>query len=90
MKKVATIGNTFLSLWKMERQITMQDAWPDFWVWIRQQPIWAAMGRPERNYLFRTQTAYKKGELGPDRTRRLLRQYAPDRYEFRDVVVIKE
>lgn len=78
----------------MERQIENArewvDVWPDFWAWFRQQPEWAAMGRNERNYLFRTQTAHKKGEVGNERIKALINKHAPKRYEYRGVFIVKE
>lgn len=78
----------------MERQIKNArewvDVWPDFWEWFRQQPEWDAMGRNERNYLFRTQTAYKKGGVGNERVKSLIKKYAPERYEFRGVFIVRE
>ena len=48
------------------------------------------MGRNERNYLFRTQTAYKKGGVGNERVKSLIKKYAPERYEFRGVFIVRE
>jgi hypothetical protein len=80
-------GFTFVA---MERQIDIKRAWPDFWQWIRTQPKWAELGRQQKHYLYTAEYAFRAGKLGNERVKRLLGLYAPDRYEFRDVVIIHE
>ncbi|MCB0541889.1 MAG: hypothetical protein KDC70_00140 [Saprospiraceae bacterium] len=89
-KKFATFGNTRLPLLAMERTVTIQEAWPDFWRWIKTQESWSEMPRTEKHYLYTTNYAYKDGRLGVERTRRLLEKYGAGRYEFKNVVIIHE
>lgn len=74
----------------MERQIDIKRAWPDFWLWIKQQPKWAELGRQQKHYLYTAEYAFRAGKLGNERVKRLLGLYASDRYEFRDVVIVHE
>ncbi len=74
----------------MELQMSHIEAWNNFFEWIKDQPTWSKMGRREKQYLYKTKKAAADGSLGPERIERILKQYAPDRYEFRSVVIVHE
>lgn len=74
----------------MDRQIENAQAWPDFWNWIRRPENWQPLTRPQKHYLYKAQYAHAAGKLGIERTKSILEKHAPDRYEFRGVVIIHE
>lgn len=74
----------------MERQISVDQAWPDFWAWVKTQPTWNTLERKEKQYLGKADIDHRAGRLGPQRTKNLLQRYAPDRYEFAEIVIIHE
>ena len=77
----------------MDRQITLMDAWEDFYKWIREQPEWPDMTTGERKRIYDAQADYKgtRGkQLGTARIKSILEKHAPDRYTFKDVVIIHE
>ena len=77
----------------MDKETTPLAAWADFYAWVRQQPKWRKMTKQERKRIYDADAdsrGTRKQSLGVSRIRKILEEYAPDRYEFRDVVVIKE
>lgn len=77
----------------MEKQLTYLEAWADFWQWIRQPeqaPRWADIDRQKKQYLYKANIDYNSSRLGYERTKNLLMEYAPDRYDFREAVILKE
>lgn len=75
----------------MTKELTRVEAWDDFWAWIRQPEqaaLWSGISRPEKNYLFKADWHARAGKLGWERTHTILSSYAPERYEFRAVVVV--
>lgn len=76
----------------MEKQLTYLEAWADFWKWIRkpeQQERWQAISRKGKQYLYKADIAKRAGTLGYERTKNILTEYAPDRYDFREAVILK-
>lgn len=74
----------------MEKQLTHLEAWADFWKWIKEQPGWADIERGEKQYLYKTEKAARDSELGYIRVKNILTTYAPDRYAFREAVILKD
>lgn len=77
----------------MEKQLTYLEAWADFWQWIRQpeqRTRWQEISRQEKQYLYKADIAYRADGLGYERTKNILTEYAPDRYDFREAVILKE
>ena len=72
----------------MENEITPQQAWDDFWKFIRSQPEWNELGRTEKQYLDKTRRDLSRGKVGIDRIRAALDKYAPGRYEFREKITV--
>ena len=72
-------------------KITHDDAWRDFWAWLRspaQENRWREISRSAKNYLYQADYAAKEGRLGYERTRSILERYAPERYRFEQWVVV--
>lgn len=77
----------------MEKQLTYLEAWADFWKWIRkpeQRERWKDIGRQGKQYLYKADIARRDGSLGYERVKNILTTYAPDRYNFREAVILKE
>lgn len=74
----------------MEKLLTPLEAWGTFWPWIRSQPEWAQLSRQQRQYLYKAVKAAREGNLGAARIKSLLTKYAPERYEFRETVILKQ
>jgi len=75
----------------MKITLTHLEAWDDFWKWIRKQPKWKDIprtGKYGKQYMYKTQKAWKEGGLGIDRVSAILSLHAKDRYDF--VVMINE
>ena len=70
--------------------MTHLEAWKDFFGWIRTSDVWKGMDRKERQNVYKTEKAARDGILRSVRIERLLTKYAPDRYEFRSVVIVHE
>lgn len=68
----------------MEKQLTPLEAWADFIENIYPQ----IEGRQNRQDIVRALSHERKGLLGSRRIERILTQYAPGRYEFREVVIL--
>ncbi len=70
----------------------MAEAWADFYKWMQEKKKNGDFARmpsdvQEANYAFLKRRTSK---LGDTRIERLLTKYAPDRYEFRSVVIVHE
>lgn len=77
----------------MEKHLTYLDAWADFWQWIRQpeqRNKWKAITRQQQQYIYKANIAHRNGALGYERTKNILCQYAPDRYEFKETVILHQ
>lgn len=74
----------------MEKQLSAEGAWVDFFDWVRQSESWAGLSRAEKQYLYKAEKARRDGGLGYDRIKRLLTTHAPDRYRFEERVIIIE
>lgn len=79
----------------MQSEFTKEQAWNDFYVWIRKQDTWKAMSRAEKikTGIYEANAAnngLRDHALGWERLRRILTTYAPGRYEFREVVILKD
>jgi hypothetical protein len=44
----------------------------------------------QRQYLYKAVKAAREGNLGAARIKSLLTKYAPERYEFRETVILKQ
>lgn len=76
----------------MEKQLSVLDAWQDFFAWIRlpeQKPLWAAIPRKKKQYIYKAEIARKEGKLGYERVKSILLEYAPKRYLFNVVVTLR-
>lgn len=74
----------------MDKVITPNEAWDDFFVWIKTQPAWAAMALKDKQYIYRANSDRAKGWVIDRRIKTILEKHAPARYEFRGVVIIHE
>lgn len=77
----------------MEQRLTPEQAWENFFAWIKEQPRWGELSRAEKNELYKADRAHRTGKpyrLGVVWTKTLLGKYAPGRYEFKDVVIVHE
>lgn len=80
--------HTYTNFAGMETLITATEAWADFWAWIRLQESWSNIPRRNKQYLYKAEKAHREDRLGSRRIERILTQYAPGRYEFREVVIL--
>lgn len=76
----------------MEKHLTLSEAWEDFYLWMQSVKDTGEIKRmpadvQEAQYAF---TGDRKYGLGNKRIVNLLTKYAPDRYEFRSVVIVHE
>lgn len=74
----------------MEIQMTHSEAWQDFFAWIKTQAEWKDIPRTEKQYFYKTEKSFREGSLGNSRIEAVLGKYAPDRYEFRSVVILRK
>lgn len=75
----------------MEKHLDHIAAWDDFWIWIKEQPVWSdkdALPTMQKRYLYKAKWARDKGHLGRERVKNILEKYAPTRYDFREIVVL--
>lgn len=77
----------------MQNELTKEEAWDDFYTWIRQRQEWREMTREEkiRTGIYEANAARhgrRDHSLGWERLRRMLNEYAPGRYEFHESVKI--
>ena len=77
--------DTFVAM----KELTTIEAWEHFWGEIKTSPEWPEIPREEKQYLYKAAKAAREGRLGERRIISLLNRYAPGRYEFRQVVVLK-
>jgi len=63
-----------------KKTLTPEQAWQDFWTWIKQQPRWSTISRKERQYLDKTNRAVLSGKAGTARISAAFNEYAPGRY----------
>lgn len=64
----------------MITHLTQAQAFEDFLSWIKQQPEWAKMKRPAKQYIYKARQAQRLGKLGTVRMIGLFEKYAPGRY----------
>ena len=74
----------------MKKMITMNEAWDDFFVWIKTQPAWKEMGRKKQQYIYKTNIAKRKGVDIEVRIKTILKDYGGSRYELLNGVIIHE
>jgi len=74
----------------MEKQLTPEQAWADFWMWIKTQREWADIKRRPKQYLYKAAKDYRENKLGQSRIKSLLTKYAKDRYRFEERVILIE
>lgn len=73
----------------MEKHLSHTDAFLDFLAWFKGSEGWKKLTRKEQRYIYTTYYALRDGRLGYVRVKNLLTKHAPERYEFRTVVIIK-
>ncbi len=77
----------------MEKELSPLDAWHDFYAWARLQPFWGNLEEVEKARMYE-RNASAKGQrrypLRAETIRRILTRYAPERYEFRERVILKD
>lgn len=78
----------------MLRHLTPLEAFNDFLTWVHESGTWADLTTKERNRIItarRDRDGLRSGlGLGYARIRDILTKYAPDRYEFRESVILRE
>lgn len=74
----------------MDRTTTYFEAWDDFFVWVKKQPVWENLSRQEQQYIYQTNADRKKGRRINIRIETLLTKYGAGRYEFPGRVIIHE
>lgn len=77
----------------MEKHLTPEGAFKDFFDWIRQPDqtaLWKSIGRQKQQYIYRAEIHRKQGQLGDVRIKTILEDIAPGRYEFREYVILKD
>lgn len=74
----------------MYKVTTINKAWEDFFLWIKQQDTWRQMTRQQQQYIYRADLAKRDGKRIDVRIKTLLEKYGEGRYEFRDVVIIHD
>lgn len=79
----------------MQQEFTKEQAWDDFYNWIRQQEKWKQMTRGEkiRTGIYEANAARRGNRdhaLGWERLKRILNDYAPGRYLFSEIVTLVE
>ncbi len=77
---------------RMEKTLTHMEAWEDFYLYMETQRDCGAISQipkdvQEAKYAAAGERPHR---LGEKRIKNLLRKYAPDRYEFRESVILKE
>ena len=75
----------------MEKVLTPEQAWINFWEWIRQPEqakTWQTVSRKRKQYLYKAEIDRKVGKLGYVRIKNILKENAPGRYEFREQVIL--
>lgn len=76
----------------MEKALTHKEAWADFCRWLDSSKAAGEIARipkdvQEARY---ADSGLRPHGLGEKRIKSLLTKYAPDRYEFRESVILKE
>lgn len=76
----------------MDKHLTTAEAWEDFYTWMRGRKKQGDFARipsdvQEANYAY---LGRRTSKLGDTRIEHLLSKYAPDRYEFKSVVILHE
>lgn len=66
----------------MTEQLTPQEAWSDFALWLPLQDKWKEMSRSEKQALDKTTRMVAKGNAGMRRITAAFNRYAPGRYKF--------
>lgn len=71
----------------MDTQMTHEEAWNDFFDWIKTQQKWSEIPRKRKQYFYVVRSALKAGKNPNHWIESILNEYAPGRYIF---VVIKK
>lgn len=75
--------------------MTPLEAFDNFLAWVHYSGKWDALNDKEKNRVItarrdRDGLRGQRHQLGAGRIKRILDDYAPGRYEFREVVILKE
>ena len=68
-----------------KQNLTPEEAWQDFYTWVKQQPTWQTLSRAQKQYLDKTNRAVRDGTAGATRMIAAFEKYAPGRYVWRVV-----
>ncbi len=74
----------------MDKTLTPSEAWTDFFNWIKTSEKWSDISRQDRQYMYVADSHFKHGKLGAKRIQTILTKHAPERYEFRSVVILHQ
>lgn len=74
----------------MEKHLTPEEAFRDFFEWLKNQDTWKGMKRTEKQYIYRARKEQERGRLGPVRMENLFDRYAPGRYVKSTYYIINE
>jgi len=74
----------------MTKHLNQQEAWENFWNYIRQPDSWADLERKERQYLYKTGAQLKAGEVGPRRLVVIFDRHRPGYYKLTENFEIDE
>ena len=66
-----------------KQNLTPEEAWQDFYTWVKQQPTWQTLSRAQKQYLDKTNRAVRDGTAGATRISAAFEKYAPGRYVWR-------
>ena len=68
-----------------KQNLTPEEAWQDFYTWVKQQTTWQTLSRAKKQYLDKTNRAVRDGTAGATRIIAAFDEYAPGRYVGRAV-----
>lgn len=68
----------------MTEQMTINEAWLDFAMWLPLQEKWNTLTRKEKQYLDKTTRAVRDGRAGIKRVSKIFAAYADGRYKLNE------
>lgn len=66
----------------MEKQMTHEEAWIDFFAWIKTQDKWNSIPRNKKQYFYVVKSALAKNKNANHWIESILKEHAPERYVF--------